>query len=435
MITSSPPPLHSGPYIPYQSTRGLKLQLDFDVSPDVNVNGSHLPALVQDAPHRFERCGVVLLIETIVRQINGKLHRSMCVCVCACMCVCVCVNVCMRMYAYVCVCVYVCMCARAHVCTVIPAVAERSEGVPFRVFSFFFHFFIFLKIFPLIFFVFFMFSHFFSIFFVLSFFFQVFFFFVFFLRFFPFFFCFFVISPPVPGPSSTPKTSLFLTQILIKARFRVREEEERRRKNDERRKKKEEERRKKKKTKKEERRTRRQKQVPFHNRTHRTFFFSRAWKPLTPTCVLVYVCSCVCVYVCTCVRVYVCTCMCMYENVFVYVYVWVNGSHLLALVQDAPHRLERRGVVLLIETTVRHVNGKQHRRSQDGGASLGTKWLFYHDPDHTRCTTAHSSQRSPSCQSLAGPANNENRAENGVCVCVCCKSSNHSQHQVTIFTI
>ena len=44
----------------------------------------------------------------------------------------------------------------------------------------------------------------------------------------------------------------------------------------------EEERRRKKKKEEEEERTRRQKQVPFHNRTHRTFCYSRAWKPLTP---------------------------------------------------------------------------------------------------------------------------------------------------------
>ena len=68
-------------------------------------------------------------------------------------------------------------------------------------------------------------------------------------------------------PAGPRETSLFPTKISsFKARFRVREEE--RKKKEERRKKK-------------ERRTRRQKQVPFHNRTHRTV--SRACQPLTPT--------------------------------------------------------------------------------------------------------------------------------------------------------
>ena len=66
-----------------------------------------------------------------------------------------------------------------------------------------------------------------------------------------FIFSFFSFSPPLRSPH--PKTSLFPAKNLnFKARFWVGEEERK---------------------KKEERRTRRQKQVPFHNRTHRNFLF------------------------------------------------------------------------------------------------------------------------------------------------------------------
>ena len=88
------------------------------------------------------------------------------------------------------------------------------------------------------------------------------------------------------------------------------------------------------------------------------------------------------------------------------------------------------------------MNGEQHRKThQNGGAPLsvsdqpvvGTKWLLYHDHNHTRHVQARSSQKSSRCHILA----RQKKKQGMSCRkrSLCRKSSTHSQTPVTIFTI